>query len=31
LSAGLPSGGEAHATIEVAHEALIQRWPTLRN
>ena len=25
-----PAGGEARATVEVAHEALIQRWPTLR-
>jgi WD40 repeat protein/energy-coupling factor transporter ATP-binding protein EcfA2 len=26
-----PRGGEVRATVEVAHEALIQRWPTLRD
>ena len=26
-----PTGSEAQATVEVAHEALIQRWPTLRD
>jgi hypothetical protein len=26
-----PGGGEARATVEVAHEALIQRWSTLRD
>jgi hypothetical protein len=30
LQAGL-AGGEARPTVEVAHEALIQRWPTLRD
>jgi energy-coupling factor transporter ATP-binding protein EcfA2 len=25
------AGGDARATVEVAHEALIQRWPTLRD
>jgi WD40 repeat protein/energy-coupling factor transporter ATP-binding protein EcfA2 len=30
LQAAGPSGGEVRATVEVAHEALIQRWPTLR-
>jgi WD40 repeat protein/energy-coupling factor transporter ATP-binding protein EcfA2 len=30
LQAG-PAGGDARATVEVAHEALIQRWPTLRD
>jgi energy-coupling factor transporter ATP-binding protein EcfA2 len=29
LQAG-PGASEARATVEVAHEALIQRWPTLR-
>jgi energy-coupling factor transporter ATP-binding protein EcfA2 len=25
-----PMGGDVRATVEIAHEALIQRWPTLR-
>ncbi len=31
LQAAGPTGGETRATVEVAHEALIQRWPTLRD
>ena len=31
LQAAGPAGGEVRATVEVAHEALIQRWPTLRD
>ena len=31
LQAAGSAGGEARATVEVAHEALIQRWPTLRD
>jgi Tol biopolymer transport system component len=31
LQAAGPAGGELRATVEVAHEALIQRWPTLRD
>ena len=31
LQAARPGAGEVRATVEVAHEALIQRWPTLRD
>ncbi len=31
LQGAARAGGEARATVEVAHEALIQRWPTLRD
>ena len=31
LQAAGPAGGEVRATVEVAHEALIRHWPTLRD
>jgi KaiC/GvpD/RAD55 family RecA-like ATPase len=31
LQGAARAGSEARATVEVAHEALIQRWPTLRD